>query len=89
MMEKSITKRSHLKGTIHNFIIAPILSGLWGFTIFFSTIILAKALGTLIGSIPSFYVEVAEAAMSILGFFLLFLIRFVKNFAPENKSEKT
>ena len=86
-MEKSVTKNSHLKETIHNFIIAPILSGLYGYSIFFSTIILAKGLGTLAGSLPAFNIEVADAQMSIIGFILLFLIRFIKNFSPEDKGK--
>lgn len=81
---KSITINSHLKETIHNYIIAPILSGLYGYTIFFSTITLVKALGTLVGSLPVFNIEIADTEMSILGFVLLFLIRFIKNFSPED-----
>jgi hypothetical protein len=88
MMKKSVTKNSHLKETIHNFIIAPVLSGPWGYTIFFSTMILAKGLGNLVGSLPAFNIEIADTEMPILGFILLFLIRFIKNFAPDNDRKK-
>ncbi|MCH7826455.1 MAG: hypothetical protein IIC75_00540 [Bacteroidetes bacterium] len=71
---------SNSRYSIHNYFIAPVLSGLWGFAIFFSTLLVAKFLGVLVGSIQQFNIESADAELSILGFVLLFLIRFLKNY---------
>ncbi len=88
-MEKSGTKRVPLKAKLYDYVALPLLSGLYGFAIFFSTLIFAKWLGSLIGSLNAFSIEVEDVAMSTLGFFFLFLIRFLKNFTPENKDAKT
>ena len=88
MMEKSVTKHRSLKEKLYEYVALPLLSGLYGYAIFFTTLIAAKWIGSLVGSIPSFKIEVADAEMSILGFFFLFLIRFLKNFTPESKSKK-
>jgi len=75
---------SNFRYNIRNYFIAPVLSGLWGFAIFFSALLAAKALGTLVGSIKHFNIELADAEMSILGFVFLFLIRFLKNYLPKD-----
>ncbi len=87
MMEKSVTKRISLKEKLYEYVALPLLSGFYGFAIFFTTLIFAKWIGSLIGSIPNFVIEIEDAEMSILGFFFLFLIRFLKNFTPENKNK--
>ncbi|HED37084.1 MAG TPA: hypothetical protein ENI76_02395 [Ignavibacteria bacterium] len=75
---------TNFRYNIHNYFIAPALSGLWGFTIFFSTLLVAKGLGVLVGSIQHFNVELADVEMSLLGFVFLFLIRFLKNYLPKD-----
>ncbi|MCH7973982.1 MAG: hypothetical protein IH949_08865 [Bacteroidetes bacterium] len=75
---------SKIRDNIHNYFIAPLLSGLYGFIIFFSTLLAAKLLGALLGTIDQFNVELLEdAGMSIMGFVFLFLIRFLKNYLPK------
>ena len=74
---------SHLKYVLQNYFLAPILSGLYGFALFFSTLILAKRLGTLVGSIPQFNINIGDVELSIIGFVFLFLIRFLKNYTPD------
>ncbi len=78
---------SNLKDILQNYFFAPILSGLYGFALFFSTLILAKGLGTLVGSLPQFYIDIQDAELSILGFVFLFLIRFLKNYTPDAKKK--
>lgn len=78
---------SHFKDILQNYFLAPALSGLYGFTLFFSTLILAKGLGALVGSIPQFNIDIKDAELSILGFVFLFLIRFLKNYTPDAKKK--
>lgn len=75
---------SNYRYNFRDYLIAPVLSGLWGFAIFFSTLLVAKGLGFLVGSIQQFNIELADAEMSILGFVFLFLIRFLKNYLPKD-----
>ena len=82
-MDKKITIHLNSKEKIYHFVALPLLSGLYGFAIFFITLIIAKWLGYLVGSIPQFRIDTTDAEMSILGFFFLFLIRFLKNFTPD------
>lgn len=77
----------HLKDVLQNYFLAPTLSGLYGFALFFSTLILAKGLGTLVGSIPQFNIDIGDVELSIVGFVFLFLIRLLKNYTPETKKE--
>jgi len=76
---------SHFKDVLQNYFLSPILSGFYGFTLFFSTLTLAKGLGTLVGSIPQFNIDIEDAELSIIGFVFLFLIRFLKNYTPDEK----
>ncbi|HED38558.1 MAG TPA: hypothetical protein ENI76_10005 [Ignavibacteria bacterium] len=78
---------SHLKDVLQNYFLSPILSGFYGFALFFSTVIFAKGLGTLVGSIPQFNINIGDAELSIIGFVFLFLIRFLKNYTPDAKKE--
>ncbi len=78
---------SHLKGVLKNYFLAPTISGLYGFALFFSSLILAKGFGALVGSIPQFNIDIEDAELSILGFVFLFLIRFLKNYTPDAKKK--
>ncbi|MCH8943103.1 MAG: hypothetical protein IIA48_11780 [Bacteroidetes bacterium] len=75
---------STIRYNLHNYFIAPVFSGIYGFAIFFTTLIMVKGLGTFVGSIPEFNIELVDAEMSILGFVFLFLIRFLKNYLPKD-----
>jgi len=87
-MEKKLTIRLNSKEKLYQFVALPLLSGLYGFAIFFTTLIIAKWLGCLVGSMPEFLIDVVDAEMSILGFFFLFLIRFLKNFTPDKDTRE-
>lgn len=67
------------------FIIKPTAAGLYGFSSFFLIILVSKYLGTLIGSVATFKVDISDVQLSFLGFFLVFLIDLLKNF-QERKS---
>ena len=63
-----------------NYILQPFKSGILGFVSFFIVLIAAKYLGYLIGSYDNFQIDFEDALLSILGFVLVFLIRFLENF---------
>lgn len=86
-MDKKLTILLNSREKLYHYVALPLLSGLYGFAIFFTTLIIAKWLGYLVGSIPQFKIDVMDAEMSILGFFFLFLIRFLKNFTPDEKKQ--
>ncbi|MCL5030356.1 MAG: hypothetical protein M1480_15200 [Bacteroidetes bacterium] len=67
-----------------NFIFQPFRSGVFGFISFFLVLITAKYLGYLIGSHDSFQIDSDDFLLSILGFILVFLIKFLENFKEKS-----
>lgn len=82
-------KMSHaeISTILYKFILAPIASGLYGFAAFFLVIIISKYIGTLIGSLQQFSVDVSDVQLSFLGFFFIFLINFLKNLQNYKSTE--
>lgn len=64
---------------LSKFIVKPFAAGLYGFASFFLIIIISKYLGTVIGSVASFKVDISDVQLSFLGFFFVFLINVLKN----------
>ncbi|HPN38777.1 MAG TPA: hypothetical protein PL041_10255, partial [Melioribacteraceae bacterium] len=62
------------------FMFQPVCSGIMGFTLFLSIIILVKFLSHSLGFQPVFGVDIYDVVLSALGFVLAFLIRFIDNF---------
>ncbi|PIQ10452.1 MAG: hypothetical protein COW71_02630 [Ignavibacteriales bacterium CG18_big_fil_WC_8_21_14_2_50_31_20] len=63
-----------------NHFLEPIKSGLFGFAIFITILIIVKLFSYLIGSYNYFAIEITDVQLSLIGFVLLFLIRFLENF---------
>jgi hypothetical protein len=63
-----------------NFIFFPLRAGLFGFSAFFTTVLLVKYMGTLIDNNALFLVDLTDIYLSSLGFFLIFTIRILENF---------
>jgi hypothetical protein len=63
-----------------NFIFFPLRAGLFGFSAFFTTVLLVKYMGTLIDKNALFLVDLTDIYLSSLGFFLIFTIRILENF---------
>ena len=62
-----------------NFFLLPLKSGLYGFATFFTFIIAAKTVISLLGYSEEFIVNTGDVLQSLLGFGLVFIIRLVQN----------
>ena len=69
-----------------NYIFYPIRAGLFGFTLFFTTIFISKYIGYIVKNADMFYVDLNDVVLSLLGFVLLWLIKFLENFKLSAKS---
>ena len=76
-----------LSQTLKNYVLIPARAGLLGFVIFFVFLVLSKFLGYMIGSLASFKVDFEDVTLSLLGFGLVFLIKFLENIKDEDSSE--
>lgn len=65
--------------SVKKYFLTPMQSGLFGFAAFFTTVIIAKYLGSLFQGFE-FMIEVEDVYLSSLGFFLVSLIKLLENF---------
>ncbi|MCK9210874.1 MAG: hypothetical protein M0P61_08580 [Ignavibacteriaceae bacterium] len=61
------------------YIFYPIRAGLFGFALFFTTIFISKYIGYFVNNTEEFYVDMNDVILSLLGFVLLCLIKFLEN----------
>lgn len=69
------------------YIFYPVQAGLFGFSLFFTTIFISKYLGYIVKNSPEFIIDINDVILSLLGFILLWLIKFLENFKsakPQN-----
>lgn len=85
-MKGAILSKSHIKtggNTFYNYLISfffkPVVSGLYGFTAFFTVLIFTKGLSYLLGLTEQYIVSTDDVLFSILGFVLVFLIKLMDN----------
>jgi hypothetical protein len=62
-----------------SFFFKPFVSGLYGFTAFFTLLIFTKGITYLFGFTEQYIVSVDDVLFSILGFILVFLIKLFDN----------
>jgi hypothetical protein len=62
------------------FVYKPFFSGLLGFGLFFSIILVVKFLSHTLGFQPNFNIDNYDIILAGLGFILAFLIKFIDNF---------
>lgn len=67
------------QSTLLNYIFQPFRYGIFGFISFFMVLVAAKYMGYLIGTHNSFEIDFEDALLSMLGFVLVFLIKFLEN----------
>ena len=77
--EKDKTK-NRVTLSLKQHVLEPFKAGLFGFAIFISILLLVKLISYVIGSYNYFSLELADIQLSLVGFVLLFLIRFLENF---------
>ena len=62
------------------FLLLPLRSGLYGFAAFFTLLITAKVFWYLLGYKDWFSVTIDDVTVSLLGFAIVFIVRFAQNF---------
>ena len=80
---QSMSTRKLNSGIVMNFIVNPIKSGIFGFSAFFSILLVTKLLSYLIGTNDTFSVGLDDVLLSVIGFILVFLIKFLENFKQD------
>ncbi len=70
--------------SMKNYLIEPTKSGLFGFSIFITILIIVKLFSYAIGTYNYFAIEITDIELSLIGFVLLFLIRFLENFKEQD-----
>jgi len=86
-MSSTKSPQLNLSTILFQFILKPSASGLYGFASFFLIIVTSKYLGTLIGTMSSFNVDITDVQLSFLGFFFVFLINFLKSMQNYKSAE--
>jgi len=69
------------------YVFYPIRAGLFGFSLFFTTIAFSKYIGYLVKNSNKFVVDINDVILSLLGFILLWLIKLLENFKSANSRE--
>ncbi len=64
-----------------SYILFPVRSGILGFAAFFIVLTAAKYLGSLLRTSGSFKIDGEDFLLSLMGFILVFLIKFLENFS--------
>ena len=77
--EKAANKSGFLL-TLKYYVLVPLQNGIAGFALFFLILLLSKYVATLLGSAEEFVVGIEDVILSLLGFGLFFLIKFLDNF---------
>lgn len=74
-----------------SFLFIPLKGGIFGFTAFFGLLSGIKYLSFLAGSQARFSLDISDVMLALLGFVLVFLIKFLKNFEEKEPdiSEKS
>jgi len=81
----SAVEKKNYKTFFKSFFLLPFINGLFGFTLFFTILFLTKSFSSWIGSIEVFTIDIEDVVLSSIGFILLFLIKFLENFAEKEK----
>ncbi len=76
--------REGTKSFLLDYIFYPIRSGILGFVSFFIVLAAAKYLGSLLRTSGSFKIDGVDFLLSLMGFILVFLIKFLENFKEES-----
>jgi len=69
------------------FFVSSLQSGLFGFAIFFTVLLISKFLSSLIGRTDVFRVDLSDVSLSFIGFILTFLISLLKHFSPNEQNK--
>jgi hypothetical protein len=62
-----------------NFFLYPCFAGFFGFSLFFTVILISKVIGLFAGSVKFFEVDIADITLAMLGFVLMFAIKLLES----------
>ncbi|MDP3150680.1 MAG: hypothetical protein Q8N83_16290 [Ignavibacteria bacterium] len=65
------------------YVFYPLRAGLFGFSLFFTTIFISKYVGYLVKNTKTFTIDINDVVLSLLGFILLGLIKLLENIKSE------
>jgi len=85
-MKGVILSKSHTKtggSILYSYFISlffkPFISGLYGFAAFFTVLIFTKGMASILGFAEQYLVSSDDVLFSVLGFVLVFFIKFIDN----------
>lgn len=78
--ETIFENKSQFLSGVKKYIVYPIKSGLYGFTLVFTIILIVKLFSFLIGTDEIFNLDLMDVMLSSMGFFFMSLIHILKNF---------
>ena len=73
------TKKFVLTEKIKSLVLEPISSGLFGFALFFTILVITKLIAVMLGTFPVLDVDFGDVILSLIGFVLMFLIKLLEN----------
>jgi len=75
--------RSFLSTSINAYLINPIISGLYGFALFFTILLCVKIIMLVINGQEALLVDIEDVKMSFIGFFSFYSLRIFQNIFKE------
>lgn len=80
-MSVEYSKKISLNLILIELLLRPFVAGLFGFSLFFTTVLLCQIVGLFFGSEKSIFIEITDVYFSLLGLGLAFIIRLLSNVA--------
>jgi hypothetical protein len=77
-METEIKKKSQFISPLKKYFLLPIESGLYGFYMVFAVLLFLKLATYIFGFNDTFQLELIDFMLSLVGFFLMFLVDLLK-----------
>ncbi len=78
-VKNRVTGKANTPSYFRVLLIEPLSNGLYGFALFFSILLLTKALSSFLGVQKGFEVDLGDVLLSFIGFLLLFLVKVLEN----------
>ncbi|MCF7859598.1 MAG: hypothetical protein K9N07_09820 [Candidatus Cloacimonetes bacterium] len=72
-----------MKQKLYERVAKPLLAGLYGFSLFLIIVVLTKLIGAFIGSTDGINLSMSDVYISLIGFFLLSLIKVLEFYREE------
>ena len=73
-------RKNYFFRLFYSYLLIPLRSGLFGFALFFTALLLVKTFLFLVSNQNYFIVNVGDVALSLIGFVSFYIIRIFQNF---------